>query len=153
MRSVALSICLCTWLCLPVFASKLLDSACASYARHDYSGSLKQLDSLPYNERGPKSDYYRALNLQGLHRFNEAREQFQKVANQRRDLKLAALAKQGVQNLSRLHAAYAKVDQRGLGTDENWQVVKPGFGAQGKDYKGLPSNWTFQKTKEGCGRH
>jgi hypothetical protein len=153
---------------LPCLADTALDQACASYAQHDYARSLKLIDALPALSRSVKSDYYRALNLQALHRFGEARGEYAKVASQKKDLRLAALARQGMTALSRTSlqgtaregkgnkvaaAPVLKTDAAGNVVDENWKVQKPGFGGTGINREGLPENWTFVKTSSGCGRH
>ena len=147
-----------------------MDEACASYLQHDYARSLKLLDSIPANARTVKADYYRALNLQALHRYAEARQEFSKVVVQKKDVRLALLARQGLVGLARLSKRNSflagnsketkpdpypplKLDANGNAVDDKWKIQKDGFGGTGVNREGLPENWTFQKTRAGCGRH
>jgi hypothetical protein len=152
-----------------VSASTALEEACSLYDKHDYGASLKKLDSLPNANRNAKSEYYRGLNLQALQRFPEAKESFQKVAAQKKDARLALLARQGLLGLGRAQkrkmtarlpgaASAAGPEEKAkpqsqFVTDSKWKVAKPGEGGEGTDFHGLPSGWTFVKTREGCGRH
>ncbi len=163
----------------PVFAGTGLDSVCISYGKHDYALCLKQLDNLAPAARCPKSEYYRALCLQALHRYGEARAQFGKLAAQKKDLKIAVLSRQGLLGLASRHnysSALSDNHESSLSqasggksfaqssntkspvvakeiTDSKWKVQEAGFGAQGENKSGMPDNWTWAKTSNGCGRH
>lgn len=147
-----------------------LDDACAAYGKHNYSIALTKLDALAPAQRNAKSSYYRALTLQALHRYEEANDEYRKVAVQRNDINLAGLARQGMIGLSRMPKQ--RSFQRAASTPElastaattkpvknivveggNWKVAEPGFGAQGVNKNGMPDGWTYAKTSNGCGRH
>jgi hypothetical protein len=161
-------------ICQPCLADTALDQACAAYGRHDYAASLKQLEALPAKLQGARAGYYRALNLQALHRYGEAADQYRKVAAQKGDLRLAALSRQGLAGISRMStlsqnqsgqgaskdakvatAPEAKKDEAGNVVDDKWKVQKSSFGASGanRDRDGIPSSWSWVKTSSGCGRH
>ncbi len=146
-----------------------LDDACNAYNQHNYSDALKKLDALPAAQRNAKASYYKGLTLQALHRYAEANTEYRKVALQKQDLRLAAMARQGMIGLSRMprqsgfHESLssstntAKVSSNASGQKivegGNWKVVEPGYGAQGENKHGMPETWTYVKTSNGCGRH
>ena len=152
------------------FAGTGLDAVCASYTKHDYALCLKQLDEMPSASRSAKSEYYRALCFQALHRYEEAQSQFQRLSKQTKDLNIAALSRQGLQSLaSRQKFNHGRIASQASNsspsapalksvadskyvTDSNWKVQDPGFGKV-ENKEGLPDNWTFVKTSNGCGRH
>ncbi len=81
---------------MPCSEAAPLDDACNSYGKHEYANCLKQLDSIPSAKRNAKSEYYKALTLQALHRYGDANDAFRKVATQKSDLRLASMARQGM---------------------------------------------------------
>lgn len=150
------------------FAGTALDAVCSSYSKHDYALCLKQLDEMPSASRSAKSEYYRALCFQALHRYDEAQSQFQKLSMQSKDLNIAALSRQGLQSLASRQkfnhgrtlsqstssstsapAAKSLADSKYV-TDSNWKVQEP---VKVENKEGLPDNWTFVKTSNGCGKH
>lgn len=158
-------------------ASTELDEACLLYSKHDYGSALKKLDALPASQHCARSEYYRALTLQALHRFPEAKLSFEKVATQKKDASLSQLARQGLAGLSRVQlrnvgtgmkfAASAGTQSMsqplpqsvpassnsGTGkylTDSKWKIASPGEGGEGVDHHGLPADWTFVKTRKEC---
>lgn len=168
-ESLVLSISLLTLLSstLPSQAAAV-DDACTAYNQHNYSDALKKLDSLPTAQRGAKASYYRGLTLQALHRYGEAIAEYRKVATQRNDLRLAAMARQGMVGLARMpkqQAFHESSSPRVSSTSSsngssqkiveggNWKVVEAGYGAQGENKHGMPETWTYIKTSNGCGRH
>lgn len=144
-----------------------IDDACAAYNQHNYSDALKKLDSLPSAQRGAKASYYRGLTLQALHRYAEANAEYRKVATQRSDLRLAAMARQGMVGLAHMpkqQGFHESSSARASSTSSNgssqkiveggnWKVVEAGYGAQGENKHGMPETWTYIKTSNGCGRH
>ena len=143
-----------------------LDEACNAYNQRSYSDALKKLDALPAAQRGAKASYYRGLTLQALHRYVEANTEYRKVALQKQDLRLAAMARQGMIGLSRMpkQSGFHESITSSPGTAAvnsgqkiveggNWKVVEPGYGAQGENKHGMPETWTYVKTSNGCGRH
>lgn len=160
---------------LPCLAASPLDEACTYYGQHDYAKSLKLLDQLPAKAQTAKSDYYRALNLQALHRYSEASAEFHKVALQKKDPKLAAMARQGMIGLSHFSASPAslyssagisssapgaarpnngngKFDRAGNYTDDKWQVVKARGPMNESEGDSRPLITAIQ-TRKPCGRH
>jgi hypothetical protein len=159
------------FIALPSEAASPLDEACSSYAQHNYAKSLSLIDQIPAKAQSAKSDYYRALNLQALHRYAEASNEFRKVATQKKDVHLATMARQGLSGLAHMPkynsssaasgletaaAAVAKgkghFDAAGNFEDDKWKVVKapdPSKASKG-DSRTL---WTVVQTRPGCGRH
>lgn len=152
-------------------ASTALDEACALYDKHQFGPALKKLDSLPESQRGARSEYYRALSLQALQRFPEAKLAFQKVASQRKDARLSQLSQQGLVGLARMEKnrstraisvsssvrsgspVSTASSTSNFVTDSKWKLAQPGEGGEGTNFHGMPADWTFVKTREGCGRH
>ncbi len=154
----------------PIKAATPVDEASSYYAQHNYAKSLQVLDKITAGTRSAGSHYYRALNLQALHRYDEAYSEFSAVAKQKKDMRLAALAQQGLGGLSHrpkqssssaatTDAAASKIasnslkpDSSGNFTDSKWQVQHaPDPSKMVREVTESP--FKIIQTSPGCGHH
>ena len=149
---------------LPPADAEELQSVSKAYANRDYSLCLKLVEAAPTASRKPGDEYYQALCLQALRRYDEAAVVYGKLSKQKKDTRIAGLAAQGLQGLSRKPTlpsragtseskVVSSATKAGYVEDQQWKIQQPGFGGQGENRAGMPEGWTFKKTSNGCGRH
>ena len=154
---------------LPVLADTALNDAIALYGKRDYGSCLRKLDSIDKRARSANSEYYRALSLQALHRYDESMQAYRTVAAQKQDGNLAQLAQKGMlglgnrpKNRSFTPSSFAGTGGGAVALGANGSSARKSASltasektdaSDSNEQGSMPAGWGFAKTSSGCGRH